>query len=379
VALTALKAAQIKNPKNLEIQRKIGRLLLQMGQWEDTEIFYQNLEKRENLLDEVYLAQAALLIRQGKTDAARELLWKAMMKAPDSIRIRFRLWQLYAQGKIGVGEAKNIEETLLGFARSQEGGFLELADGYQEIGNWKKAYAHYLELIEKGDDDDVLLSAAKVSDSLLREKKAGELQEILEDLQKRFPRNQMITSQLIDAYSQGKDYGLAVIAIDGLLKLLDPNDPTLIIKKARLLERWNKHWASQAAYGKLLDPPVDLLFREKVKTLLSKQNQVDDSFLKEMTETGKKALINGFYEETKRKMGLLHLEPNLKKNLEIVLDEFKAKALIQKKVFLEKEGKDHLWRLQFLQATPLLEELKDIDPDNEEVQQDLYRSYRSQD
>ena len=78
-------------------------------------------------------------------------------------------------------------------------------------------------------------------------------------------------------------------------------------------------------------------------------------------------------------MEFLPLETSLKNKLKTVIDDFKARALIQKKVFLEKEGKDHLWRGQFSQARPLLEELKDIDPDNEEVHQDLYRSYRNQD
>ncbi|MGA3083907.1 MAG: tetratricopeptide repeat protein [Thermodesulfobacteriota bacterium] len=380
LSLTALKAAEIKNPKNLEIQRKIGRLLLQMGQWEDVEFFYQNLEKREILLDEVYLAQALLLMRQEKYDSAREHLWKALMKAPDSVRIRFGLWRVFSRGEMGVREVKKIEEALLELARSQEGGLLELADCYQEIREGKKATTLYLELIEKGDeDDDVLLSAAQVADYLLGEEKADTIQEMMEDLQKRFPRNQMISRRLIEIYSGEKEYGLAVKTIDGLLKVEDPLDPVLMIKKARLLERWNKHWDSQSTFRKLLDPPVDVLFRQKVKEIISKQDKVDDSFLKEITENGKPSFINGLYEETQRKMEYLPLEPNLKNKLQTVLDDFKARALIQKKVFLEKEAKDYLWRGQFSPARPLLEELKDIDPDNEDVQQDLNRSYRSQD
>ncbi|MCJ7833311.1 MAG: tetratricopeptide repeat protein, partial [Deltaproteobacteria bacterium] len=344
LSLTALKAAQIKNPKNLEIQRRIGRLLIQMGQWEDAESFYQNLRKREILLDEVYLGQAVLLIRGEKHDSAKEQLWKAMTKAPDSVRIRFELWRIFGRGEMGVGEVKKIEEALLEFARSQEGGLLELADCYREIGGDKKAYTQYLELIEKGEeDDDVLLSVARVLDSLLKEEKADTIQEMLEDLQKRFPRNQMITRRLIEIYSREKEYGSAVKAIDGLLKVEDPLDPVLIIKKARLLERWNKHSTSQATYGKLLDPPMDLLFREKVNEIISKQEKIDDALLKKIEETGKAYYINRIFEETQRKMEFLPLETSLKNKLKTVIDDFKARALIQKKVFLEKEGKDHLW------------------------------------
>jgi tetratricopeptide (TPR) repeat protein len=380
LALTALKAAQIKNPKNLEIQKKIGRLLIQIGQWEEVEIFYQNLENKNNLLNEVYLARALLLIRQGKNDSAREYLWKAVIKAPDSVRIRFWLWRTFKPGDMDTGALKKIEEVLMEYARSQEGGILELAECYQEIGDWKKAYASYLELIEKGEeDDDVLLSAARISDSPPITQKAYALQEMLEDLQKRFLRNQMITRLLIEYYTREKEYGPALKAIDGLLKVEDPLDPVLTIHKARLLDRWNKHSDSQAAYRKLLDPLVDLLFREKVNELILKQDNIDPSFLKEITGTEKTAFVNKFYEEAKRKLEFLPLEPNLKNKLRTIVDDFKVRALIQKKVFLEKEGKDRLWRGQFSQARPLMEELKDTDPDNEEVGPDLYKSYRNQD
>ena len=219
----------------------------------------------------------------------------------------------------------------------------------------------------------------RISDSLLVAEKAEPLQEMLEDLQKRFPRNQMITRRLIEYYTREKEYGPAVKAIDALLKVEDPLDPVLIIHKARLLERWNKHSDSQITYRKLLDPLVDSLFREKVNELILKQDKVDDSFLKKITGTEKTAFVNPFYEETKRKMEFLPLEPDLKNKLRTIVDDFKVRALIQKKVFLEKEGKDHLWRGQFPQARPLLEELKDIDPDNEEVHPDLVRSYQYRD
>jgi tetratricopeptide (TPR) repeat protein len=380
LALTALKAAQIKDPQNIEVQGRIGRLLLRLGRWEEAEIYYKNLENNKILFNEVYLAQALLMIRKGENNVAREQLWKALIKAPDSVRTRFWLWRVFTQGDMGVEERKKIEEALFIFARSQEGGLLELADGFQEIGDRKKAYACYLELIEKGEeDDDVLLSASRIPDSLPLEEKKAALQEMLEDIQKRFPRNQMITRRLIGYYSQEKEYGLAVKAIDGLLKMEDPFDPVLILQKARLLERWNQHADSQIIYRKLLEPLVDLLFREKVSELFLNQENVRDSLLKAIAGTEKTFFVNKFYEATKKKADFLPLEPGLKNKLKTLIEDFKVKALIQKKVFLEKEGKDYLWRSQHIMARPLLEELKDIDPDNEEVLPDLERSYRNLD
>jgi tetratricopeptide (TPR) repeat protein len=377
LSLTSLKTSQLKNPTNLEVQRRIGRLLLQMGRWEEAETFYQDLENKKILMSEVYQAQGLLLIRNGNYDSAKEKLWKAAIKAPDSVIVRFWLWRVFNREDMGVGELNKIEEILLKFARSQEGGLLEMAEGYLEIGDRKKAYACYLELIENGEeDDDILWSAARLPDSLPIGGKMALLQEILEDLQKRFPRNQMITRLLIDLYSREKEYGLAVKAIDGLLNVEDPLDPILMLTKARLLERWNKHSDSQNTYQKLLDPLVDSLFRGKVNELMLKQGTVKDSFLKEITGTEKTSFVNKFYEETKRKVEFLPLEPEMQNKLKILIDDFKARALIQKKVFLEKEGKNFVWKGQFILARPLLEELKDIDPDNEEVPPDLYRSYR---
>ncbi|MBI4765521.1 MAG: tetratricopeptide repeat protein [Deltaproteobacteria bacterium] len=376
LALTALKAAQIKNPKNLDFQRRIGRLLLQMERWQEAESFYRDLEHNKILLKEDYWAQALLLIRRGKKDLAREQLWKALLQAPDSVKARFWLWRVL---NMGVGELKKIEEALWIFARSQEGGLLELAEGFQEIGDREKAYACYRELIEKGEeDDDVLWAVIRIPDSLPVGVKSAALQEMLEDMQKRFPRNQMLTRRLIDHYRREKEYGLAIKAIDGLLKVEDPLDPILTLYKARLLERWNKHWDSQSTYRKLLDPLMDSLFREKVNELFSKQDIAKEGFLKKITGTERTFFVNQFYEETKRKIEFLSLEPILKKKLESLLDDFKVRALIQKKVFLEKEEKDYLWRGLFFQARPLLEELKEIDSDNEEVPPDIDRAYRSQ-
>jgi tetratricopeptide (TPR) repeat protein len=378
LALTALKAAQIKNPKNLEIQRRIGRMLLQMGKFTEAESFYQNSEAEKNFLDEVYLGQALILIRKGNYGPAREKLWKALMKAQDSVRVRFWLWWLYSQGKTGAEPAQKIEEALSEFSRTQEGGLLELGDCYREAGNWEKAYAVYQELIEKGEDDDVLKSMDRLSDFLQREGKADELRGMLEDLQKRFPRNQKISRRLIENYAQEKEYALAIKAIDGLLKVEDPLDPTLIIKKARLLEHWNKHSESQALYQKLLDPAVDVLFKEKCGEIFSTADKEADSPLNKTWGKGEPGLFNPFFEGVKEKMDRLPLESTQKNKLSALIDEFKARALIQQKVYLEKEGKDRLWRSQFALSRPFFEQLKMIDPDNPEVDQDLDRSCRSQ-
>lgn len=378
LALTALKAAHLKNPKNLEIQRRIGRLLLQMGQFKEAENYYQNLEERETLLDEVALGQAMISIQRENGDLAKEKLWKALTKSPDSVRVRFWLWWLYNRDKKKAEAAKKIEVALVAYSRDQEGGLLELGDCYREIGEWKKAYAIYQELIEKGEDDDVHQAITRVSDFLQDEGKAEELRGILEDLQKRFPRNQKITRRLIEHYAREKEFLLAVKAIDGLLKVEDPLDPVLIVKKARLLERWKKHSESQASFQKLLEPPVDLLFKKKMEELFPKPDKTADSSLKKTWGSGEAGSFNPFFEGVKEKVDLLSLEPSLHDKLKTLIEGFKARALIQQKVFLEKEGKDHLWRSQFSQSRPFLEELKKIDPDNEEVNQDLDRSYRSQ-
>lgn len=77
-------------------------------------------------------------------------------------------------------------------------------------------------------------------------------------------------------------------------------------------------------------------------------------------------------------MDFLPLASQQQDKLRTLIERFKAKALIQQKVYLEKEGKDRLWRSQFSQSRPFLDELKMLDPDNEEVNQDLDRSYRFQ-
>lgn len=377
-ALTALQAAHIKNPKNLEIRRRIGRLLLQTGHWKEAENYYRELEERKIFLDEVFPGQAILFIRQKNYAGAKEKLWKGLMQAPDSVRIRFWLWWLYDLEKEGAEPAQKIEENLREFSRGQEGGLLELADYYRETGDWKKAYLIYQELIEKGEDDDVLQAISRISDFFQSQGKAEELRDILEDLQKRFPRNQKITRLLIENYTQEKEYALAVKAIEGLLKVEDPLDPVLLIQKARLLEQWKKHPDSQASYQKLLDPPVDRSFREKVRAIIPAQEKTIESLINRISADQRDSSVNPFFETMKEKIEIFTLEKDQKDKIKTLIEGFKARALIQKKVYLEKEGKDRLWRTQLTQARPFLEELKTIDPDNAEVKEDLDRSYRLQ-
>jgi tetratricopeptide (TPR) repeat protein len=371
LALTALKTAEIRNQRNLEIKRKMGRLLLQLGQWKEAETFYQNLEKNKILLDEVYLSQSLLLIRQNNFYPAKELLWKALVHNPDSIETRFRLWWIYNQE--GSAGPEKIKEALWAFSRSEPGGLLRLAEVYLANGDVEKASEVYLELIDKGEDDDVLSATSRVSEFFPDRGKIDNLQKILEDLQKRFPRNQRVSRLLLETYTQRKEYALAVRTIDGLLRVEDPMDPVLNIRKARILDRWNKHPDSQAVFQHLLDPLLDAKFRPKVSEIISQATIID--YFRPQSERDQVGSINPFYEEAKAKIGLIPLDEVQKNRLEAIIKEFSARALIQKKVYLEKMGKDLLWRNQLLQARPFLDALKAIDPDNEEVPQDISRSY----
>jgi tetratricopeptide (TPR) repeat protein len=376
LALTVLKGAQIKNPKNLEIQRKIGRLTLQLGRWEEAETYYRNLEKGQILLDEVYWAQAFLLIRQEQYALAQERLWQALMKAADSVRIRFWLWWLYNQDENRVEEAKKIREALIDFSRDQDGGLLELADCYLEVNDSKKAEAIYKELMEKGEDDDVLLSLNRINGLLRIGKRSEELQDTLENVQKRFPRNQKISRLLMEHYTQQKDFSPAVKTIDGLLRVEDSRDPVLIIKKARIMERWNKHGSSQELFQKLLDPSVDLLFKRKVTEFISHQDPLVATLFKEAPEKNSLTTVNPIFEGARESIKVNPLEPKLQEKIKAIIEELMAEDLIQKKVFLEKEGKDNLWRNKMVQARSYLEELRRIDPDNEDVNNDLNKSFR---
>jgi tetratricopeptide (TPR) repeat protein len=370
-ALAALKAAEIKNQNNLEIKRRTGRLLIRMGQWEEAEDFYKGLEGKKVLLDEVYFFRAARLIRQKNENQAKELLWKALTLNPDSIDIRFLLWVIY--NREGSGQSAKIEEALRTFSRSEQGGQLKLADNYKDNGDLGKASSAYLDLIDRGEDDDVLTAARRISEYFPESGKRESLQTILEDLQKRFPRNQKISRLLLDSYIQRKEYALAVKTIDGLLRIEDPSDPILNTRKARILERWNKHFDSQDVYKKMLTPPIDDKFRAKVSEFIPQGTITAHRHPSENDQVGS---INPFYEEASLKIDSLSLSDIQKQRLSALIKEYSAPAIIQKKVYLEKEGKDRLWRNQFMEARPFLNALKKIDPDNEDLAQDISKSYQ---
>ncbi|MEW6184336.1 MAG: tetratricopeptide repeat protein [Thermodesulfobacteriota bacterium] len=378
-ALTALKAARIRAPQQQEVLKKIGRLLLEMGRWEEAEIHYLDLEKKKILLEEVYGGKALIRYHQGRFDSSRELLWMGLVNQPDSVRIRF--WIKKVMEKIGSdpGNMKKMEQALLEFARTQEGGLLDLADQYRKTGDSPKAYTLYHEIFEKEEaDDDLIRSAILMREVFPKREKATRLQEYLENLQKRFPRNQRISRLLIEHYNQEKEYDLAIKTIDGLLKIEDPLDPVLLTKKGRILERWNKHGDSQAAFQSLLDPTVDTQLLDRIRIAFPDRGQSLGPFLKEIEGAPKTALYNGMYEEIQKRIPVLLQDREISSKLLPLLEDLEAHYMIQKKVFLEKEGKDHLWRRQFSQARPLFEELKVIDPDNEDVEQDIYQSYRNQ-
>jgi tetratricopeptide (TPR) repeat protein len=181
---------------------------------------------------------------------------------------------------------------------------------------------------------------------------------------------------LVECYSQQKEYALAVKTIDGLLKAEDPRDPVLIVKKARLLERWYKHWDSQEIFQKILDPSVDQLFRKKVSEFVSLQDPLVAPLFKRPIEPRGVGSINPLLERAEERLKSHPLTSILNEKFNAVIQGLKAEALIQKKVFLEKEGKDYLWRGRGEQARIFLEELKRIDSDHEEVHQDLGKSYR---
>jgi len=379
-ALTALLAACLRNPGHREIQKNLGRLLLRLKNWAEAERHYREMDSRRMLKDEVCRAQALFEERQGRYESAREWLWKALLARPESLGLRFDLLRLLRRLEKDGEALKKIEETLKDFARSQKGGLLTLAGLYEEAGETAAAYALYEEIIKYADDEDDLVQAALRLPQVFPPKgKSSILRQYLEDLHKRFPRNQKIARTLADYYVREKEYDEALKILDGLLQVEDPRDPVLTVKKARVLERWNKHWDSQAAYQRLLEPPVDEGFKRELEKILSDKGGEQAAWLKEMERQKKPRRINALYEAVHERLLLSDLEPGLKEKISVLLQDLEDKAAVQRKVFLEKEGKDHLWRSQFLQARPLLEELKDVDPDNEEVDQDIYRSYRSQD
>jgi tetratricopeptide (TPR) repeat protein len=377
MALTALRAARLKKPGDLQILRHLGRVLIENQQWAEAEGFYQGLITEKVLLDEAHLRLARIKRQQGKPVQAIEHLWKALAQDPDSIEARFWLWRLQVR-KEGGGGISKIEENLWEFARSQERGLLELAQQLAAEKLWEPALAILREIIEKGEDDEMILAALITADYRLSREEYEEAQIFLDTLQKRFPRNQKIIRKLIQAHSLNKSFGEAIKAIDGLLKIEDPQDPVLNIKKARLLEKWKKHGASQRTYAFLLTPPVDQILREKIHREQWPEMISGVESLKDLGEEPPSRTVYRFYEEWVKGLKTASLDSGLQTRIRDFVDGLQAMALIQKKVFLEMEGKDRLHRGHYLPARELLETLKLIDPENEEVDSDLERSYRLQ-
>jgi tetratricopeptide (TPR) repeat protein len=375
-ALTALRAARLKKPGDLRILGRLGRILIENQQWAEAEVLYQGLITEKVLLDEAHLRLAQIKRHQGKPVQAIEHLWKALAQDPDSIEARFWLWRLQVRKEREA--ASKIEENLWEFARSRERGLLELAQQLAAEKQWEPALALLLESIDKGEDDEVILAALTTADYQLSREEYENAQLFLDTLQKRFPRNQKITRKLIQAQSLNESFGEAIRAIDGLLKIEDPQDPVLNLKKARLLEKWNKHSASQRVYAFLLTPPVDQVLREKIQREQWTEVFSGAECLKVVEEGPPSRTIYRFYEEWVKCLESTSLDPGLQTRIRDFVEGLQARALIQKKVFLEMEGKDRLHRGQYLPARGILETLKSIDPENEEVDSDLERSYRLQ-
>ncbi|RPH88139.1 MAG: tetratricopeptide repeat protein [Desulfobacteraceae bacterium] len=359
----------------MQILRALGRALIDNRQWAEAEGFYQGLITEKVLLDEAHLGLARIRRHQGKTDQAMEHLWQALARDPDSIEARFWLWRLriLREGEEGVSK---IEENLYEFARSRERGLLELARQLAAERQWEQSLAILREIIDKGEDDEVILAALTTADYLLSREEYEKARIFLDTVQKRFPRNQKITRRLIQAHSFNKSFEEAIQAIDGLLRNEDPQDPVLNIKKARLLEKWDKHGASQRTYAFLLTPPVDQILREKIH-----REQWPEAFsgaesLKSLWEEPSSRTVYRLYEEWEKCLETASLDSGLQTQIHDFLEDLRARALIQKKVFMEMEGKDLLHRGQYKAARDMLVHLKRIDPENEEVEQDLERSYR---
>ena len=377
LAIAALKAAQSKKPGDLQILRSLGRALIENQQWTEAEGFYQGLITEKVLLDEAHLGLARINRHQGKPVQAIEHLWKALAQDPDSIEARFWLWRLQSRKEGGEGISK-VEENLWEFARSRERGLLELAQQLTAEKQWEPALAILREIIEKGEDDEVILAALTLADYLLSNEEYENAQIFLDTLQKRFPRNQKITRKLIQALSLNKSFGEAIKAIDGLLKIEDPQDPVLNRRKARLLEKWNKHDASQRTYASLLTPSVDQILKDKIQREQWLAVISGAETLKVLWEEPPSQTIFRFYEEWSKRLETVNWDSGLQTRIRDFVDGLQAKALIQKKVYLEMEGKDRLHRGQFPPARDILEALKLIDPENEEVDGDLGLSYSLQ-
>ena len=224
--LNALQAARSKKPGDLQIFRRLGRVLIQDRQWAEAEGFYQGLIDQKVLLEEAYLRLARIKVHRGLAAEAVELFWKALAQDPDSIEARFWLARLQARhGRMA--ESALFEENLWDFARTRERGLLELAELLTAEKLWGPALALQREIIEKGEDDEVIPAALTMADYWFSLEQYENAEVFLDNLQKRFPRNQKITRKLIQAHRLNNSFGEAIKAIDGLLHIEDPQDPRL--------------------------------------------------------------------------------------------------------------------------------------------------------
>lgn len=370
-----LQQALLQNPQHLEIHRRIGQWFYRERKWELAEDHFQAMVRGKMLLAESYLRLGMIRERLGFRDQAAEYFWKALAEDPDSVEARVRLHRLDlpAPGRRFRAQA---EQNLRLYARSQDGGLLEWADIEAEENNGEKAESLYREILEVGEDDEVIQAARQRARREMEQERYEAAEMFLQDLQKRFPRNQRITRDLILTYGLNKSYGEAVKLIDALLKIEDPLDPVLITKKARLLERWNKHEASKKVLYHLLIPAVDQVLWDRLQDWPGRPKPLELEALRDLTEQREPQSLFVFYEKLAHRLAEAALEPETRGRLGALLRDLEAKALIQKKVYLELEGKDLIWRGQLLAARAVLEELQALDPENEDVREDLDRTYR---
>jgi tetratricopeptide (TPR) repeat protein len=375
VEYAVLREARLKNPQDLEIRRRIGHWLIREKKWAEAEAHYQELVQEKALLDESYLSLGLIQLSQGHPEAAGEYFWKTLAADPDSVAARVWLSRLDLPAG-GRRFRSQVEKSVLQFARSQDMGLLELADIEAGENNWEKAEGFYREIMELGEDDEVLQAALRTARRGIARQRYESTELFLEDLQKRFPRNQRITRDLILTYSLNKSYAEAIRQIDGLLKIEDPLDPVLNIKKAQLLEKWHKHEASQKIFASLLKPAVDQLLWDRLQAWPWQPKPDEMASLKAVLEQRDPQSIFSFYEMFSSRSAEVPLDPETRVRLGKLLQDLEAQALIQKKVYLEMEGKDMIWRGQLMPARAVLEKLQALDPENEDVNADLERSHR---
>ncbi len=322
-----LRQAWLHNPQNLETRRRIGQWLYRERKWDQAETHFQAMVREKVLLAESYLRLGMIRERLGRGDQAAEYFWKALAEDPDSVESRVRLLHLPGSGP-GRRFRAQAEQTLRQYARSQDAGLLAWADIEAEENNREKAESLYGEILEVGEDDEVIKAARQKARRDIERQRYEATELFLEDLQKRFPRNQRITRDLILTYSLNKSYGEAIKLIDGLLKIEDPLDPVLITKKARLLERWNKHGASQKVLSALLIPAVDQILWDRLQDWPGRPKPLELEPLKDLAEQRDPQSLYAFYDRLARRLAEASLEPETRGRLGRLLQDLEAKALI---------------------------------------------------